>query len=189
MGGLFAARLALGHLSPLRGLILSSPALAVRLTPLDRSMLKALSFLAPFLGVPNGVQPRFLSHDSKVVSAYKADPLVHGKISSRLLKAIVRAMAYCQVSAGTLKVPTLLLVAGDDRLVDADGSRQFVTKTPVGMAQMHIYPGFFHEVLNEPEAERVFADIRSWLATHHGSCENTKIGRSSQAPTCDRTRS
>ena len=168
MGALFAARLALAQLAPLRGLILSSPALAVRLTPLDRSMLKALSVVAPFLGVPNGVQPRFLSHDSKVVSAYKADPLVHGKISARLLKAMVRAMAYCRLSAPTLKVPTLLLVAGDDRLVDPDGSRQFFAKSPPGMAQMHLYPGLFHEVLNEPESERVFADIRAWLATRHG---------------------
>ena len=163
MGALFAARFALGQLAPLRGLILSSPALAVRLTPLDRSMLKALSVLAPYLGVPNGVKSRFLSHDSKVVSAYNADPLVHGKISSRLLKAMLRAMAYCQVSAGTLKVPTLMLVAGDDRLVDAEGSRQFFAKLPAGTAEMHVYPGLFHELLNEPEAEQVMADIRHWL--------------------------
>ena len=168
MGALFAARFALAQLAPLRGLILSSPALAVRLTPLDRSMLKALSVLAPFFGVPNGIQSRFLSHDSKVVSAYNADPLVHGKISSRLLKAMLRAMAYCQVSAGTLKVPTLMLVAGDDRLVDVEGSRQFFAKAPTGMAEMHVYAGLFHEVLNEPEAEQVMSDVRRWLAVRLG---------------------
>lgn len=168
MGGLFAARFALAQLSPVRGLILSSPALAVRLTPLDRSMLKALSVLAPFLGVPNGVQSRFLSHDSKVISAYNADPLVHAKISSRLLKAMLRSMAYCQISAGTLKVPTLILVAGDDRLVDAEGSRQFFAKAPTGMAAMHLYSGLYHELLNEPEAEQVMADIRRWLAVRFG---------------------
>ena len=36
MGGLFAARFALSHLSPLRGLILSSPALALRLPQASR---------------------------------------------------------------------------------------------------------------------------------------------------------
>jgi len=53
MGGLFAARYALSGRSRLRGLIVSSPALALRLSPPQRLMLKAMLALAPRVGIPH----------------------------------------------------------------------------------------------------------------------------------------
>lgn len=163
MGGLFAARFALSHLSPLRGLILSSPALALRLSAFEAKMLKVLYTLAPSLAVSNGVSPALLSHDAKVVAAYKADPLVHRKISARLLTSMLSSIDYCQSHAGALAIPTLLLVAGADRLLDPEGSKRFFAKLPAGMAQMHVYDGMYHEIFNELDAERPFADLRMWL--------------------------
>ena len=163
MGGLFAARFALARLSPLRGLILSSPALSLRLSALQAKLLKALHKLAPSLGVPNGLSPTFLSHDTKIVAAYKSDPLVHSRISARLLRSMLSSIAYCHSHAGSLAIPALMLVAGDDRLVDADGSRQFFAHVPPGLAEMHIYDGMYHEIFNEPDAERPLGDLKSWL--------------------------
>lgn len=163
MGGLFAARFALARLSPLRGLILSSPALALRLSPVQAKLLKILHRLAPSLGVPNGVSPQFLSHDAKVIAAYKADPLVHGRISARLLSSMLASIAYCQSHAGSLAIPALMLVAGDDRLLDADGSRQFFAHTPPGLAELHVYDGMYHEIFNELDAQRPLDDLKSWL--------------------------
>jgi alpha-beta hydrolase superfamily lysophospholipase len=163
MGGLFAARFALSQLSPLRGLILSSPALALRLSAVQAQMLKVLRKLAPSLGVPNGVAPSFLSHDAKIVAAYKADPLVHHRISARLLGSMLSSIAFCQSHANALAIPTLMLVAGDDRLVDAEGSRQFCAQTPPSMAELHIYEGMYHEIFNELDAQRPLRDLRTWL--------------------------
>jgi alpha-beta hydrolase superfamily lysophospholipase len=167
MGGLFATRFALSRLSPLRGLILSSPALALGLSPFHMRMLKVMQAIAPWLGVPNGLKPAFLSHDPQVVASYKADPLVHGRISARLLRSMLSSIAYCQARASTLSVPTLMLVAGDDRLVDPHGSKRFFGQLPPGLAQMHLYPHFYHEVFNEIGAKRPFADLRSWLVEQH----------------------
>jgi alpha-beta hydrolase superfamily lysophospholipase len=163
MGGLFAARFALAGLSRLRGVILSSPALAVRLSGVETALFKALEALAPWFGVPIGLSARFLSHDSQVAVAYKADPLVHGRISARLMRSMLSSMAYCQSHAAAMSVPTLLLVAGDDRLVDTEGSKQFFAQLPPGLAQLHVYDGFYHEIFNEVEAERPYADLRTWL--------------------------
>lgn len=163
MGGLFAARFALARLSPLRGLILSSPALSLRLSPFQASMLKILHRVAPSLGVPNGVSATFLSHDPKMVAAYKADPLVHGRISARLLRSMLSSIAYCQSHAGSLAIPALMLVAGDDRLLDPDGSRQFFAHTPPGLAEMHVYDDMYHEIFNELDAQRPLADLKTWL--------------------------
>jgi alpha-beta hydrolase superfamily lysophospholipase len=163
MGGLFAARFALSGKSPLRGLVLSSPALAVNLSGPQLALLKIMHAVAPSFGVPNGLPVPYLSHDPKVRAAYEADPLVHGKVSARLLRSMLDSIAYCHAHAAALAIPALLLVAGDDHLVDAAGSMRFFAALPPGLASMHVYEGFYHEVLNEPEAARPFADLAAWL--------------------------
>jgi alpha-beta hydrolase superfamily lysophospholipase len=163
MGGLFAARFALAHQSPLCGLILSSPALALRLSSLELKMLAVLEKLAPTLAVPSGLKTAFLSHDPKVVAAYKSDPLVHGRISPRLLRSMLSSAHYCASHAASLTIPTLMLVAGDDRLVDPDGSRRFFAMLPPGLAQMHVYDDMYHEIFNEVDTTRPFADLKGWL--------------------------
>jgi alpha-beta hydrolase superfamily lysophospholipase len=165
MGGLFAARFALMHLAPLRGLILSSPALAVRLSGIQRVLLDLMYAVAPSVAVPNGLPARMLSHDPAVVRAYKADPLVHNKISARLMRSMLSSIDYCAAHAATMTIPTLLLVAGDDHLVDPEGSKRFFARLPPQLAQMHAYPGAYHEVFNEVDAERPFCDMRAWLDT------------------------
>jgi alpha-beta hydrolase superfamily lysophospholipase len=164
MGGLFAARFALSGRSPVRALLLSSPALAVNLSGLQLRLLKIMLKLAPSFGVPNGLPLPYLSRDAKVVAAYKADPLVHNKISARLMRSMLDAIGYCHAHASEMRIPVLMLVAGDDHLVDADGSKRFFAALPPDLAAMHLYEGFYHEVFNEPDARRPFDDLRTWLA-------------------------
>lgn len=163
MGGLFAARYALAGITPLRGLILSSPALAVRMSPLQHRLLRLMLTLAPRLGVPNGLQPRYLSHDQAVVAAYRSDPLVHGKISARLLRSMLEAIAHCQQHAAELAVPLLLQIAGDDHLVDAAGSRRFFAQLPDGPFAFKVYDALYHEIFNESGAQAPQADLDAWL--------------------------
>ena len=164
MGGLFAADYAARRLSPLGGLILSSPALKINLTGAQNVLLRVLSALAPGFGIPNGLDSKYLSHRREVVEAYDNDPLVHAKISARLLRAMLGAVEFAQGHASALSVRTLLIVAGDDHLVDAGGSATFFGKLAPGLGTMHTYPGYYHEIFNEVEAGRVFDDVRVWLA-------------------------
>lgn len=166
MGGLFAARFALSQRSPLRGLILSSPALALRLTPIELRMLKVAETLVPWLGVPNGLKPADLCHDKAVVEAYKHDPLVHARISARLLRSMLDAIDECQRHGGAIDIPTLLLVAGSDRAVDPAGALRFYKTLPPGLAQLHVYEHMYHEIFNEPDAAVALADLTDWL---HGA--------------------
>lgn len=166
MGGLFAARLATAGMVPLRGLILSSPALAIRLSAAQRLLLKLLAATAPGLGINNGLQSRYLSHDASVVRAYENDKLVHARISARLLGAMLDAMSFTHSHAAALGIPVLLLVAGEDRLVDASGSDRFLASLPAHVASCHRYGGYYHEVFNETGAAKVFADLHRWLDAH-----------------------
>ncbi len=163
MGGLFAARFATARLAPLRALILSSPALALPMSGTQKLMLKVMRAVAPGIAVPNGLQTRYLSHDPAVVEVYIKDPLVHARISSRLLTSMLAAIDFSHAHASTLTIPTLLVVAGDDHLVDASGSEHFFKQLAPGIGTMHLYRDFYHEVFNEVDAQRVFADVRGWL--------------------------
>ena len=163
MGGLIAARYAVEQRSPLRALILSSPALAVSLSGAQKLLLKILSALAPGLTLPNGLEKRYLSHDIDVVEAYTKDPLVHAKISARLLNCMLASIAIAQQGAAGLSLPTLLAYAGDDHIIDSGGSALFAKSLPADSAEIHAYPQLYHEIFNETGAAQVFGDVRNWL--------------------------
>ncbi len=167
MGGLLAARFAVSAITPLSGLILSSPALALPLSGAQKLLLKVLTKLAPGLAVSNGLKRRYLSHDKATIEAYNRDPLVHKKITARLLQAMLAAIAIVQNKAKTLNTPTLLLYAGDDHLIDPNGSAGFFGKLSAGVGSVHRYDHLYHEIFNEcnADADRVFADLDHWLAT------------------------
>ena len=165
LGGALAAELAVHRKVPVRALILSSPALATGMTRGQRALAAVLGAVAPSLSVGNGLDPSELSHDPAVVRAYLEDPLVHDRISARLVRWLVRAGERARALAHTLEVPTLLLVAGSDRLVDPAGSRAFFEKAPEGRAQLRWYEDMRHEIFNETAERRarVLADLGDWL--------------------------
>jgi alpha-beta hydrolase superfamily lysophospholipase len=163
MGGLFAAYYATRALSPLSGLILSSPALRISLKDAQKLLLQILGVVAPGLRIPNGLDSNYLSHRQEVVEAYNRDPVVHPKISARLLRAMLDAIEFAQAHASALDIRTLLLVAGEDHLVDASGSDAFFEKLAPGVGTMHRYAGYYHEIFNDVDAARVFNDLRTWL--------------------------
>jgi len=163
MGGLVAARLVSLGVVAVEGLVLSSPAFDVGLNPLRRLLLDVLPPLAPNLRLHNGVDPRWISHDPKVVQAYRDDRLVHDRISPRLARFIVDVGAATVASAPQWRVPTLLMYAGDDHLVDPRGSRAFAKAAPERVVSAHCYEDYYHEIFNEVDRAPVYERLHAWL--------------------------
>ena len=168
MGGLVAARFVALGLRPVDALVLSSPALDAGLGPVQKLLLATLPRIAPNLRVGNGLDARYLSHDDAVVRAYLADPLCHNRISARLARFIAEAGPATVARAAHWQVPTLLLWAGADRLVNPAGSRAFASAAPKERVQAHCFEPLYHELFNEsPElADPVFERLQHWLAAH-----------------------
>jgi alpha-beta hydrolase superfamily lysophospholipase len=163
LGGLVAAGFVARGVVPVDGLVLSSPALATRLTPWQKVMMAVVPRLAPNLALKNGLDPDHLSHDPAVVSAYRSDPLVHDRISGRLARFMLDEAALVRSCAPRWLVPTLLLYAGADRLVDPGGSAAFAQAAPRALVHAHCFPQLYHEVLNEVQSQPVYALLRQWL--------------------------
>jgi alpha-beta hydrolase superfamily lysophospholipase len=163
LGGLVAARFVSLRLRPVEGLVLSSPALDAGLNTLQKLLVTVLPRLLPNLRLGNGLNPEFLSHDPAVVAAYQADRLVHDRISARLAGFIAEAGPATLAAAPHWTLPTLLLYAGSDRLVDPAGSRRFAQAAPTQVVSSQCFENLYHEIFNEADAQPVLDALRRWL--------------------------
>lgn len=167
MGGLVAARLVALGWRQVDGLVLSSPALDAGMTPLQRTLVRMLYHAAPGLRLGNGLDARYLSHDAAVVAAYRADALVHDRISARLARFFDTAGAAVITAAPHWSVPTLLLYAGDDRLVNPAGSAAFARAAPSAVVAAQVFPAHWHELFNEVDSAVAFDALRDWLVARY----------------------
>ena len=173
LGGLVAGRFVAGGLESPRpawqrdvdALVMSSPALDIGMTAGKRALLATLERLAPNLGIGNGLEVAAISRDAAVVSAYRADPLVHDRIAPRLARFLADAGPLVRALAPRWTVPTLLLYAGSDRLVAPAGSAAFAAAAPEGVVTSRAFAPLFHEIFNEPERDEVLAVLTAWLDT------------------------
>jgi alpha-beta hydrolase superfamily lysophospholipase len=164
LGGLVAASLVSRSVRPVDGLVLSSPGFDPGLSALQKALLAVLPRIAPNLRVGNGLDDKFLSHDPAVVRAYRADPLTHDRIGSRLARFLAHEGAAIQQAAPHWPVPTLLMYAGDDHLVRPAASRAFAAAAAAGgMLEAHCFEAMYHEIFNDLDAGPVFAALQQWV--------------------------
>jgi alpha-beta hydrolase superfamily lysophospholipase len=163
LGGLVAASFVARAVRPVDALVLSSPGLDPGLSAFQKLLVAVLSRAAPTLRVGNGLDERYLSHDPAVVEGYRADPLCHDRIGARLARFLADEGAVVQAAAPRWTVPTLLVYAGDDRLVKADGSRRFAEAAPAKVLSATCFPALYHEIFNELESKPVFDALARWL--------------------------
>jgi acylglycerol lipase len=165
MGGNVALGYALLHQEDLAGLVLSGPAIASKKLPPAPAipLMMALSRVLPNLPAIT-LDPDDISRDTAVVAAYRADPLVwHGKVKLRIAAEQLRGMLSFPDRVGDLKLPLLVLHGTADRLTDPAGSRMLQQRAGSPDKTVRFYDGLSHEVYNEPERQRVLADLQAWL--------------------------
>jgi lysophospholipase len=166
MGGLIALRYQQEYNTIFRGAIIVSPWVATAM-PVPRwksTLANAISKALPAMPFANRIDPALLSHDPDVVSAYAADPLVHDRITPRLFTEASHSMGLAFQRADRFDDPILFLLAGDDRIVDTSRTQALARGIPSGEVTIKVYPGMYHEVLNERDRMLVFRDIRNWIA-------------------------
>ena len=147
----------------IKGAIVTSPWLRLSFEParIKVVMASVMKNILPGLIRSSGLNISHISHDEAVIENYKADPLVHGKISVSLFYSAMNAAKYSLIHASELKVPTLIMHGSDDMLTSPEGSREFAQKT--GMAELKIWANGYHELHNEPFNDDVFKYILNWI--------------------------
>ncbi|MCA1703397.1 MAG: alpha/beta hydrolase, partial [Actinobacteria bacterium] len=167
MGGLIALQYATGPDAALDGLVLSGPLVLVTVgSSVLKRLAGVLSTVVPDLGV-TGLDAEAISRDPQVVRAYQADPLVHhGKIPARTGAEILVTAEALPQRLPTLRVPLLLLHGTEDRICVPAGSTLVHDMVSSSDKTLCRYEGLYHEIFNEPEQDRVLADLLAWLEAH-----------------------
>ena len=166
LGGLVALRHLEEHPgAAFAGAVLSAPALgvAVEAPRWKVALAHLLTHVVPSLPFSNHIDPALLSHDGAYVERYRDDPLVHPRITPRLYPEIQAATRAALRDAPRIRVPLLFVVPGDDRIVRSVVTEE-LARSLTGDVTVHLYPGLYHECLNEVERERVVRDITAWIA-------------------------
>jgi len=162
-GGLVAILWALRFPQRLARLTAQSPLLEVGF-PLPRWKVAVAALLAPLwptLCLPLQLDLKYLSHDSAVSQAYRADPLVHSVMSVRTYWALRRAREWAMQRADALQVPVLLLCGGEDRIISVHHAEQWAQRVRCEK-RLVTFPGMYHELHHEAVAEDTLRLIAEW---------------------------
>ncbi|WP_189402526.1 alpha/beta hydrolase [Arenicella chitinivorans] len=168
MGGLISANLLLDHQDKFRGALLSSAAIQSPQEPpaWQVSIIKAIAAILPKTPVL-ALDASGISRDPAVVEAYMCDPLVSkSKLSARFLLGLRQTMDRVLAEASQITLPILIMHGGADVMTAPEGSEKLFSCVASQDKQLKIYPGLYHEIFNEPEAESVYADVLAWLDAH-----------------------
>ena len=164
-GGQVALRFAVENRSHVDALIISNPALRIVLPipPHKLRLGKLLQKYAPWITLRSDFQADLLTRDPAVQQAHRSDPLRHNRISAPLFFGMVEGGAMLLARAGEVQTPLLMIVGGQDSVVDPAAAREFFDRVAIEDKMLLLYPKMLHEPLNELGREQVFEDVIRWL--------------------------
>ncbi|HEY1555213.1 MAG TPA: alpha/beta hydrolase [Kofleriaceae bacterium] len=144
--------------------IVASPYLALRMAvPGYKKLLaRVASRLAPNLAQPNQLRVEDLTTDRGKQDERRADTQCFDIATARWFTEANAAQDHVERHADRIAVPTTWLVGGADPICDPAASRRVASHMP--SAVYHDLAGMKHEVFNEVERARVFADMVTALA-------------------------
>lgn len=162
-GGLIGASWLLQRPGRVRRAVLSSPFFAVGFEPpaWKLAAAKVASKIVPRLSLPSEIDPAHVSRDPQTVADYVADPLNHKVNNARWATEHMAAQDQCFATASRLRVPTLVLQAGDDRIVSPEASRRWA-EAAGDHARFELADGSFHEIFFDLDADQHVDRVRAW---------------------------
>ena len=163
-GGLVAILWALQQPAALDRLVVQSPLLEVGF-PIPRWKTAAAWILAtcwPSFALSMDLDTAALSRDPIVGQAYRADPLVHNRMSAGAYCSLLRARDEALRRAAELRVPTLVLCGSADRIIAVDVARRWFEQLCCEK-RLVMFPEGYHELHQDLVKDEVERTIAAWL--------------------------
>jgi len=151
---------------PLRGLVLLCPGLCPRIHPslLERLRIAFARLVRPgkLFDIPLN-DPALFTADPARQEWLRDDPLQLHQATARLLVESFRLDRYVLRAAPHIRIPVLLMLAGQDRIIDNQQTRTLVETFATNERKIIEYPEAHHTLEFEPEPERYLNELRMWL--------------------------
>lgn len=169
MGATICVDLVLREPPPIRGLILSNPAVDAGGVELWRRWLaRLLARIWPTFAVSTGIPLEVASRDPAVLADYDSDPRRHNRCTARLGTAFMETAGWIRRSSHQLRIPVLLLQSGADQVTPPEAGRRFFETIGSPDKTWKLYPGSYHELFADLDREQVVEDLVEWVVAHGG---------------------
>jgi alpha-beta hydrolase superfamily lysophospholipase len=169
MGGNEVLNYAMRRKPAIQGVIASAPWLKLAFDPskVDLLLASVMVNIWPSFTQPSKLDATAISRIPEEVEKYKADPLIHDKISPALFKSIHEAGLWALDHAAEFPLPLLLAHGTADRLTSWAASNEFASKAK-GDFTFRSWEGLYHEMHNEPERAEVLEGYAAWMEERLG---------------------
>lgn len=180
-GGVVSCTYALDHQDEIDGLICESFAFQVPAPGFVLSAIKALSRVAPRLGVLT-LHMKDFTRDPAALATLEADPLTKGETQpAATVAALVRADERLHDSFGSITLPVLIMHGTEDKATVCRGSEYFHAQAGSRDKTLKLYEGHYHDLLADIGKEKVMADITGWIEARVDAAAGRRQGRASAA--------
>jgi len=165
-GGVVACMYTIEHQSELAGLICESFAHQVPAPDFALAVFKGMSHLAPHAHILHLKNEDF-SRDPQAVAAMDADPLIdHETQPTKTVAEMVRADERLKNEFPKITLPVLILHGTADKATKPSGSQLFFDTAGSKDKTLKMYPGMYHDLLNDVDKETVMSEITRWIDAH-----------------------
>ncbi len=163
MGGLIALTHLVERKPVVASAVVTGPPLSIAGAPAFQLLMgKLLSKVWPTFAMSMDLDVEGLSRDPEVGRRYLADPLVERIMTAGLAAELSRAVGRTGAAAAEVAVPLYALHGESDPLCPVAATREFMDRVATTGSRFQGCPDLRHEILNEPERERVRSDILGW---------------------------
>lgn len=168
-GGKLAVALQRRHPELVDGLILLCPGFFPRVGPSlgERVQIAWARLLSPWRRFPVPLQDAELFTATPRWQRFiREDPLSLRQATARFFAASVFLDRALRSAPAHVRVPVLLLLAGQDRVIDNDLTRRFANRFATDDLEVMEYPEAAHTLEFEVDPNPFIQDIRGWLDRH-----------------------
>jgi acylglycerol lipase len=165
LGGLITTEYALDHADKLSGVLLSGAALMRphSVSGFSAALARLVASVAPSLKVVQVDDSEF-SRDKDVMAALATDPLItRDKLPAATAAATLNGIADAQKRMAQLKLPLWVMYGTADSVNPIEGSQALIQAAASADKTLKVYPGVYHDMLNEPERDQIASDVIAWL--------------------------
>jgi alpha-beta hydrolase superfamily lysophospholipase len=170
-GGKLGAALQRRHPGLVDGLALLCPGFFPKVHPPFRERLAIVCsrLVAPRRPFPVPLNdPALFTASPRWQQFIRDDPLALRRATARLLLESARLGGYLSLVPKWVRLPVLLLLAGQDRIINNERTRCFVCRFATTDRQVIEYPEAHHTLEFEPDPDRHLGDLLAWLDRQSG---------------------
>jgi alpha-beta hydrolase superfamily lysophospholipase len=176
VGAVLAATWVHDYAPPIRAFVIATPALRVRLyIPLAITGLRILRKLKPKSFIHSYVKPKMLTHDFEQARLYASDELISPQIAVNILLDLYDTSTRLIQDAGAIQTPTLLLMSGNDWVVEQLPQHKLFAKLSSLVKEKVMYPTFYHSTFWEKDRRQPIERTREFVQAAFDAPSDTPL--------------